>query len=73
MMNRRHQRHDAHTPPDAAPDAPPACRTCGADLPPGAGPFCSERCRLADLNKWFRGDYRISRELKETDLDELDA
>jgi len=23
-------------------------------------PFCSARCRLADLDKWFEGDYRIS-------------
>lgn len=24
-------------------------------------PFCSERCRLVDLNHWFNGDYSISR------------
>lgn len=24
-------------------------------------PFCSERCRLIDLNAWFEGDYKISR------------
>lgn len=59
-------------PEDAAPHAPRACRTCGADLPPDEGPFCSERCRLADLNKWFRGDYRISRDLKPEDFDELE-
>jgi endogenous inhibitor of DNA gyrase (YacG/DUF329 family) len=23
-------------------------------------PFCSERCRLIDLGKWFNEDYRIS-------------
>jgi endogenous inhibitor of DNA gyrase (YacG/DUF329 family) len=23
-------------------------------------PFCSERCRLADLGKWLDGGYRIS-------------
>jgi endogenous inhibitor of DNA gyrase (YacG/DUF329 family) len=22
-------------------------------------PFCSERCRLLDLGKWFDGQYRI--------------
>lgn len=22
-------------------------------------PFCSERCRLADLGRWVSGDYRI--------------
>lgn len=24
-----------------------------------AFPFCSERCRLLDLGKWFDGQYRI--------------
>ena len=24
-------------------------------------PFCSKRCRLVDLGKWFREDYRILR------------
>jgi endogenous inhibitor of DNA gyrase (YacG/DUF329 family) len=23
-------------------------------------PFCSERCRLMDLGKWFNGEYVIS-------------
>ena len=23
-------------------------------------PFCSERCRMADLGRWLRGDYRIA-------------
>ncbi len=22
-------------------------------------PFCSERCRLADLGRWLQGDYRV--------------
>jgi hypothetical protein len=22
-------------------------------------PFCSERCKLADLGRWLKGDYRI--------------
>jgi endogenous inhibitor of DNA gyrase (YacG/DUF329 family) len=22
-------------------------------------PFCSERCKMADLGRWFSGDYRI--------------
>lgn len=24
-------------------------------------PFCSKRCQLIDLGKWFDGEYRISR------------
>ena len=23
-------------------------------------PFCSERCRMADLGRWLGGDYRIA-------------
>ena len=50
------------------------CPTCSGASEPGGGtfPFCSERCRMADLGKWFREDYRISREMNETDLDELE-
>ena len=25
-------------------------------------PFCSERCKLADLGRWLSGDYRIPAE-----------
>lgn len=47
------------------------CPTCGAAvaLPagsaklPAAFPFCSERCKLADLGKWADGTYRVSRPL----------
>lgn len=51
-----------------------ACRTCGRSLKGvlirGGAPFCSETCRLADLNKWFTGAYRVTRDLKESDLEE---
>ena len=33
-------------------------------------PFCSERCRLADLGKWLDGGYRISAPVSEEDLDQ---
>lgn len=38
-------------------------------------PFCSERCRLADLNGWLSGHYVISRPMGEADVDRevLDA
>jgi uncharacterized protein len=26
-------------------------------------PFCSEQCKLADLGKWFDGDYSVSEPL----------
>ena len=28
-------------------------------------PFCSERCRLIDLGRWFNEEYRISTALEE--------
>ena len=33
-------------------------------------PFCSERCRLADLGAWLDGSHRISSPISEEDLDE---
>lgn len=48
------------------------CPSCGGPAPGPDGesfPFCSERCRLADLGKWLRGDYVVSREIREDDLE----
>ena len=39
------------------------CRVCGKEIPAKRdteGPFCSERCRLNDLSKWFGENYRIA-------------
>ena len=33
-------------------------------------PFCSQRCRMADLGSWLDSAYRISRPISEEDLDE---
>lgn len=33
-------------------------------------PFCSERCRLADLGAWMSGSRMISRPIEERDLDD---
>lgn len=41
------------------------CPTCGKEITASPGdrsrdfPFCSERCRLVDLGKWFDEEYRI--------------
>lgn len=44
------------------------CPRCGKpvradeDRPlPEGFPFCSERCRLVDLGKWFDEEYRVTR------------
>jgi endogenous inhibitor of DNA gyrase (YacG/DUF329 family) len=38
------------------------CKICGTPLPsphdPTRSPFCSERCRMNDLSKWFGENYR---------------
>jgi len=39
----------------------PVCRQAAAERGANrAFPFCSERCRLLDLGKWFDGRYRIA-------------
>lgn len=48
---------------DSNKNAGSICRVCGKELPPERsvqGAFCSERCRLNDLSKWFGENYRIA-------------
>ena len=33
------------------------CRQRAID--PRWQPFCSERCKMADLGRWLKGDYRV--------------
>jgi len=33
-------------------------------------PFCSDRCRLEDLNNWVEGKYKMSRPVDPTDQEE---
>ena len=35
-------------------------------------PFCSERCRMADLDKWFEEEYRVERSATEADIEQED-
>jgi endogenous inhibitor of DNA gyrase (YacG/DUF329 family) len=56
-------------PPDAT------CVYCHArPIDPAWRPFCSERCKMADLGRWLSGDYRVagSSQLSE-DEDEPDV
>lgn len=41
-------------------------RKVAADCP--TYPFADERARMADLNRWFTGNYTVSREANEADL-----
>ena len=47
----------------------PTCRKTGEWFAGGFGPFCSKRCRLVDLGKWFSEEHAISEPLKPADLD----
>lgn len=48
------------------------CPICDAPVAPDhpTAPFCSGRCKLVDLGKWLSGEYVVSRDLTEKDLDE---
>lgn len=35
-------------------------------------PFCSKQCKMADLDRWFRGEYGVSQPLDELTPDQLD-
>lgn len=50
--------------------APPAnCPTCRKPAARDGKqfPFCSDRCRLVDLGRWFHGDYVVGRPLRPED------
>ena len=49
-----------------------ACPVCKKSVAGGAAgfPFCSTRCRQADLGRWLSGDYVISRPLEQADFEE---
>lgn len=53
---------------------PSRCPICGKEIPvldadAPYRPFCSPRCKSIDLGSWLSGGYRISRDLREEDLD----
>ena len=44
------------------------CSICGKPSVEASKPFCSERCRDVDLNRWLSGSYAIP--ARPTDEDE---
>ncbi len=42
----------------------PACRKAGDWFAGAWGPFCSRRCKLIDLGKWFNEEHVIHDELR---------
>lgn len=51
------------------------CLTCGEVLLQGrtspSFPFCSKRCKMVDLGRWFTGDYHISEDLSADEMENL--
>ena len=45
-------------PGKGAPKAKP-CPICGKPATAASHPFCSERCRDVDLNRWLSGSYVV--------------
>ncbi len=51
------------------------CPICDKPAQPASKPFCSERCRQVDLNKWLSGSYSVpavEEEFSESDLMDLE-
>lgn len=47
----------------------PTCRKSGDWFAGTYAPFCSHRCKLIDLGKWFAGEHTISEPLRPEHLD----
>ena len=51
------------------PNKCPTCRREGSWFETPHGPFCSKRCKLVDLGKWFGEENKISEPLRPDHLD----
>jgi endogenous inhibitor of DNA gyrase (YacG/DUF329 family) len=47
----------------------PVCKKTGDWFAGKYGPFCSHRCRLIDLGKWFNEEHAISEPLRAEHLE----
>ena len=45
------------------------CPICGKPAVEASKPFCSERCRDVDLNRWLSGSYAIPARESDTEDD----
>jgi len=53
---------------DVTPLRPRArCPECGRPAERAAWPFCSDRCRALDLNRWLSGAYVLPRPIEPGD------
>ena len=49
----------------------PTCKKAGDWFDGKYGPFCSHRCKLVDLGKWFSEENRVSEPLQPEHLDKF--
>ena len=49
------------------------CPICGKPSVEASKPFCSERCRDVDLNRWLSGSYAIPARATDEDEDASDG
>lgn len=49
----------------------PTCKRLGNWFAGAYGPFCSKRCKLVDLGKWFSEEHVVSKPLAAEDLEKL--
>jgi len=50
----------------------PTCKKEGDWFAGPFGPFCSQRCKLVDLGKWFGEEHTISQPLKSEHLEQIE-
>jgi uncharacterized protein len=48
----------------------PTCRKTGVWFTGPFGPFCSRRCKLVDLGKWFSEEHAVSSPLRPEHLEQ---
>lgn len=49
------------------------CPVCSKPTQAATKPFCSDRCREVDMNRWFTGAYAVPAvELDDVDIDALE-
>jgi endogenous inhibitor of DNA gyrase (YacG/DUF329 family) len=49
----------------------PTCHKLGRWFETPYGPFCSKRCRLVDLGKWFNEEHAVSEPLRPEHLEKF--
>jgi endogenous inhibitor of DNA gyrase (YacG/DUF329 family) len=49
--------------------SPRKCPICGKPAAQASRPFCSNRCKQVDLNRWFSGSYAIPSQSDDDDED----